>query len=209
MTRLGHKQRIKKEDAVCFWCGQKAYWWSKRAARYCCSKVYKDCPTYIKMIEHKESCPLPDSYHTIDSISTIKCAGLLYEIYASKPITIIYKLENLMIRYRIQLGTEPCKYCGEPAKFYKSGLGCCTEKSTDCPNYHKWVGDRFRQKYIDRPELLEKMSAALKISQNRPEVKAAKSKAMKHLHRDDCDKCEDFRRRYFRKVGRKKKNAEL
>jgi len=205
MTRLGHKSLCKAEGITCFWCGEEAFWWSKKFARYCCSKTYKDCPTYKQMVEHKETCPLPDSYHTIDCITTIKCAGLLHVIYSSKPTQQRYKLDRLLLRYRIQLGKEPCKYCGEPANFYNGTLACCTAKSYDCPQYHKWVGDRFRQKYIDQPDLIERMSASLKISQNRPSVKAAKSKAMKHLHNDDCDKCEDFRRRYFRKVGRKKK----
>ena len=157
------------------------------------------------MKAHSDICPLPDSYHRLNQVIKIKCAGLLYVLYSIKPKQGQYDLEELKVKYRVQLGNEPCAYCGEPAKHYIKGHSCCMPKAPQCPNYTKVIGDRFRKLYEEKPEWKENMSKSLLISQNKPEVKAAKSAAMIRLHNEQCDECITFQKNYHSSpVGRHK-----
>jgi len=191
------KEKTKAKDAVCFWCGKPAqYWWPMPVYRYSCCAPHTDCEVYQLMMKHKEECPLPDEYHDIKNISKIKCYGMLHVLYSNKVIQTRYNLDNLKLKYRIQLGKEKCKYCGDTAHHLAGGGGdyfpCCNEKTRKCPGYHDYISKIMKQKYIDHPELLDKMSESLKIAQNRPEVKEKKRESMLILHHGDCEPCKEF-----------------
>jgi len=201
------KRKTKTVGVPCNWCGETAeYWIGKPIYRYCCQDEFKKCPGYQLIQKHKETCPLPESYHHDHFISKSKCYQLLYEFYSlRKGGHKGYNLRNIKKRANIQLGREKCEYCGGVGKYYISNKACCQQYAKDCPGFHDHLSKIHIQKYKDDPTIAERMSATLKVSQNRPEVKEAKSKAMKRLHNEICPECDLFRTRYIKNVGRKPK----
>ncbi len=206
------RPKTKAKNQVCFWCGRPAQYWETSKDRYCCSDTHQQCPTFKMMLKHRETCPLPPSYHILHPVSKIKCYKLLYEMYESRvegDTRRRMRSSQLLQLSDLQMGTAKCKYCGEKANHFLATFNCCSESARDCPSYHDFISQVMFDKYKNDPGLVDRMSKSSKIAQNKSKVKAAKRKAMKRLHRGNCDECVTFQTNYHNSpVGKPKEKTD-
>ena len=109
--------------------------------------------------------------------------------------------------YGIRPAGDPnkCFYCGEVAtEFRDDGRHLCNPRARSCPGFHDALSALHKQRYIDHPEYLVKMSKTMKRVQNKPEVKEKKSNTMILLHHGDCEPCKEFQKNYSKSTDKRR-----
>jgi hypothetical protein len=161
-----------KNDAgqtiLCSYCGENPAIIQFKNGKYCCATKVHRCPTWRKGF----------------SISIQRSRFCKYS-------------KQARLRKEVEAGIHDCKYCDRKARFLINGSNkCCQPKAKLCPGFHKWLSDRRKQLYKNRPELKEIQSNLMKEVHNRPEVIEKKREAMILLHNGECDTCKEFQKNY-------------
>jgi len=191
----------------CDYCmSKKAYFYDTINEKYLCSSLHSNCPGWRGQQEiHKHKCfycktrPARVYFPTADRYCCQKsyrnCPGIKQKMRAST----LKQYENYpssILKREIRDGKHPCIYCGMTANYLVKRGPCCSRKAKECPGHKLWLRKVMIQKYIDNPELKEKMRNVSREVHNRSSVKEAKSEKMFHLHNDDCLECKQFQQKF-------------
>jgi hypothetical protein len=149
-------------------CGKPGIYYKPTSDNYWCNDNHRKCPGYIKKWR----------------------SSLLKRNYNSKAQRMKRQLEREELK---------CVSCGETAKHLVGNYTpCCMPRKKQCPNFHEYLSNKFKQRYANNPEHVEKQRQIALDVNNRPEVIEKKREKMLMLHRGDCDECKEFQENYLK-----------